>query len=228
MVHRNTNSKCTGRAGFTLLELMLVLALLVLLGALATPRISEVFERQKLNGSATELRLLFDEARLEAMRTGQAQVFQCVVGASGYSIKPLVLQSDISNAGAGATVMTGAGTLVETQGNGLMTAADPQEMTESEELEEGISFASCLVAGDYRAYATAQEAQASGSTEVNTQSINSQVIFYPDGSTSTAEVQIKNERGDIRAVRIRGLTGYSKIVAIKDVGTKDSAKEDES
>lgn len=215
------------RDGFTLLELMLVLAILVILGSLAAPRFTDLFERQKLNGSATNLRLAFDEARLEAMRTGQSQVFSCVLGASDYTIKPLVLQSDMTNAGAGATIMSTAGTLVETQETGFVQAADTQELNESEKLEENVTFLSCNVASDLRSYSVAQEAQNSGTGEVNTQSVNSQVIFYPDGTTSTAEVQMKNSRGDVRAVRIRGLTGHSQIVALLNVPSGADTKDDE-
>ncbi len=206
------------RGGFTLLELVLVLAIIVLIGALAVPSLGEVFERQKLQGAAQELRLKWDRARLEAMRTGQAQVFQCTIGQRDYSLGPWVLESDIANAGSGATVMTGAGTLVETQANGFFTAAGPTE-PEPEQLEENLSFVSCLVAGDMRAYTTAQDSQSTrpGMSDVNTQTVGQSVIFYPDGSTSTAEVRIQNQRGDVRAIQLRGLTGHCRVVDITNV-----------
>lgn len=208
----------TVRSGFTLLELTLVLTIIVLIAALTVPRLGEVFERQKLNGSANTLRLAFDRGRLEAMRTGQAQVFECVLGQGTYTIKPLVLQSDAVNAGAGATVMTGSGTLVETQASGFFTAPDTAD-PEGESLEEKITFLSCRVSNDLRAYTVAQDAQNSGLGDVNTQTMAQQVFFYPDGSASTAEVQVTNERGDVRAIRIRGLTGHSRVVAIANVAS---------
>lgn len=211
-------------SGFTLLELLLVLALIVLIGAIVAPKLDEVFERQKLKASANELRLQWDRARLEAMRTGQAQVFQCQVGTGEYNIKPLVLQSDTADAGAGATVMTGAGNLVETQASGFFTAANLAE-DEQETLEEKITFVSCRVASDMRAYAIAQEAQSTGSSasnDVTTQTIAHQVVFYPDGSASTAEVQIKNERGDVQGVRMRGLTGHCRILSISTMASAEN------
>ncbi|MFK7737436.1 MAG: Tfp pilus assembly protein FimT/FimU [Pirellulaceae bacterium] len=214
------------RSAFTLLELMLVLTILVLIGAIAAPRLTDVFERQKLNGSASNIRLSWDKARLEAMRTGQSQVFECVLGSGEFSIKPLLLGEDISNAAGGATVMTNVGTLVETQDNGFATAADPTEMTETETIEDGINFLNCQVASDLRAYAVAQQSQTTGASQVTTQNLSQRVIFYPDGSTSTAEVQLQNSRGDVRAVRIRGLTGHSRIVALLNVAS--GAEKDES
>ncbi|MFN3191895.1 MAG: Tfp pilus assembly protein FimT/FimU [Aureliella sp.] len=211
--------------GFTLLELMLVLAILVLIAAISAPRLTDIFERQKLNGSANNLRLAWDEARLEAMRTGQAQVFECAVGSGKYTVKPLLLQSDATNAGAGATVMAGAGGLVETQDNGLVVAADTTEMAEAEELEDGVVFLSCQSASDVRAFAVAQESQMAGMSQVNNQNLGQQVIFYPDGSTSTAEAQLQNKRGDVRAVRIRGLTGHSQVVALLNIASGAEKEE---
>ena len=124
--------------------------------------------------------------------------------------------------------MTGAGTLVESQGSGIFTATNQTE-SQSEKLEEDITFFSCLVSSDMRAYAVAQEAQtqSSGLSDVNTQSIAQQVVFYPDGSTSTAEVQLQNKRGEVRAVRMRGLTGHSQIVALVNVASGTEADKDE-
>lgn len=204
--------------GFTLLELMLVLSIIALIGAIAVPRLEQVFERQKLRGSANELRLVWDTARLDAMRTGQAQVFQCAPGTGSYTVKPLVLQSDITSAGAGATVMLSGGSVAETTENGLLTSVDPTD-SDTRELEERIEFVSCMVLADMRSYNAARDAQATGMAEVDTQSISQVVLFYPDGSTSTAEVRIQNERGDVRAVQIRGLTGHSRVLDISNAAS---------
>ncbi|MEZ6134059.1 MAG: type II secretion system protein [Pirellulaceae bacterium] len=207
------------QAGFTLLELMLVLAILVVIGGIAAPRLGGMFERRKLVGSAETLRLQWEEARLLAMRTGQSQVFTCELGTGGFRIKPLVLQSDAVNVGEGATLATMTG-LVETENYGMgnvAVAVDPQAVEYDQQLEESVVFLGCVVAGDMRAYTTAQESQTTGFGDVNTQTVSQSVIFYPDGSTSTAEVQIQNKRGEVRAVQIRGLTGNSRIVEVLNV-----------
>jgi prepilin-type N-terminal cleavage/methylation domain-containing protein len=211
------------RAAFTLLEIMLVLAIIAIMSAIAVPRMESIYERQKLRGMANELRLIWDTARLDAMRTGQAQVFQCVPESGSYSVAPLILQSDQSSAGAGATVMLSGGSVAETQSNGFLTAADPT-LKSAKELEQGIVFVSCQVVGSQRAYAVAQDAQTSGNNDVNTQTVGQAVIFYPDGSTSTAEVRIQNERGDMRAVQLRGLTGHSRVLDVLNVPSQVDEK----
>jgi len=213
------------RSGFTLLELMLVLAILVMIGSIASPMIGDLFERQKLRGAIDTLRLQWEEARLKAMRTGQAQVFTCELGTNAYSIKPLVLQSDAVNVGTGATLAVGGG-LIETENFGRGTVAVAADLTDSDarELEDKISFLSCLVMSDMRSFSLAQESQTLGTGAINTQTVAQTVIFYPDGSTSTAEVQIQNELGDIRGLQIRGLTGQVRVVEISSVPSAKGAR----
>jgi prepilin-type N-terminal cleavage/methylation domain-containing protein len=205
------------KSGFTLLELMLVLAIIALIGAILVPTIDDVLERQKLRSSATKLRVRWDEARLEAMRTGQAQVFTCTLESQSFSVKPLLLASDEVNTADGATVMSGGG-LVERADAGMMTAPDASESA-AEELDDEISFHACIVAGDARAMATAQQAQQNmaGVNDLSVTTVAQRVIFYPDGSTSTAEVQVKNKRGDIRAIQMRGITGHTRVVEVLNV-----------
>lgn len=210
------------RGGFTLLELMLVLAILTMISAIAMPRMTDMFERQKLRAAASTLRLEWDTARITAMRTGQAQVFNCVPGTGSFTVKPLLMQSDATNVGQGATVMVSGGA-GQTTSNGMLTAADPT-LGEAEQLEEGLTFVSCMVVGNLRAYATAQESQTTGSGDVTTENLGQTVIFYPDGSTSTAEVRIQNARGDVRGVQIRGLTGHSRVVDISNIPSATDQK----
>lgn len=205
---------------------MLVLAIMVIIGSMAAPALTEVFERQKVRGAANTLRVAWDEARLQAMRTGQAQVFRCEVEGTNYSITPLVLQSDAINASAGSTLITTSGQRVQTQDNGLFGGsslqAAPDQSASTRQLEKGITFVSCQVAGDMRAYNIAQQSQSSGGGDVTTMTVGQAVIFYPDGSTSTAEVRVRNERGDVQAVQVRGLTGHSRVVEVSFVPSEPS------
>lgn len=205
------------RRGFTLLELMLVLSIIALIGAIAAPQIGNLYERQKLNAAIETMRLQWEEARLAAMKTGQAQVFSCELGLGGYSIKPLVLQSDSMNVGTGATLATTGG-LIETENFGRGTVAVAADLATSDQtLEEGVTFLNCRVVSDMRSYVTAQSSQTSGTGELNEQTVGQSVIFYPDGSTSTAEIQLRTTRGDVRAIQLRGLTGQSRIIELANV-----------
>jgi prepilin-type N-terminal cleavage/methylation domain-containing protein len=205
----------SGRTGFTLMELMLVLSILVVIGSMAVPSLNNMMERQRIRSAADEMRLVWDSARIKAMRTGQAQIFKCQVGTNGYSIEPLILHDDVNNVGEGATVLNGGVAVQTTSSTYGMTTSLATTSDLAQKLDESLSFTSCVVAGDIRAYSIAQSGQ---SNAVSVQSVNQSVIFYPDGSTSTAELKFKNERGDSIGIQIRGLTGHTKLLPFEGAG----------
>lgn len=201
--------------GFTLLELMLVLTILVILGSMIVPALDRIMDRQRLRGAAEEMRLAWDSARLTALRTGQAQVFRCEIGSHGYVIEPLILQDDANTAAAGATMLVG-GVAVEAASTSFgMTTTTANTGDFAKSLDESIAFVSCVVAGDLRAYSLAQSGE---TASVDLTTVNHSVIFYPDGSTSNAEVRVQNEAGESAGVQIRGITGHTKLLPFVGVG----------
>lgn len=194
-------------AAFTLLELILVLAILVTIGAVVAPSVGDAFLRHRLQSSADRLRGHWDRARLTAMKTGQIQVFRCTLGSNTYSVQPYMASDDVLNASAGATVVTSGGTVAEATSQGTLTAPSSSSAVE-EKLEEQITFVSCAVNSDMRAMSVAQSQGGLAATT----SVNQTVMFYPDGSTSTAEIIIQNADGAQRAVRMRGLTGTTQVL----------------
>ena len=207
------------RRAFTLLELMLVLAIIAAIGAMTFPAFRGVFDRQRLQASAEKVRLELDRARLLAMRTGQAQMFECAPGQGKFTVHPLAQQSDMMNGGDGAKVLTQYGTVAEANENGALMATSQTALSgDVKELEDEITFVSCLVATDSRAYNVAQQSTAG---QVSTLNVGQVIIFYPDGSTSNAEVRLQNSRGEVRAVRLRGLTGHVKVLTITNVSSAD-------
>ena len=54
--------------GFTLIELMVVLAILLVLALIAMPSFSDFFERNRVRGAATEVIAVIDNARAEAVK----------------------------------------------------------------------------------------------------------------------------------------------------------------
>lgn len=203
------NRQGTSRAAFTLLELILVLAIMVAIGAIVAPSFGEAFLRQRLQSSADRLRGDWERARLTAMKTGQTQMFSCVLGSRDYVIEPYLQGEDMTNASAGATVVTTGGSIAEQNAQGMLTSPTPSQSQESgRQLEEDVSFVSCTVNADMRAVTIAQSQ--GGLAGIN--AANQMVLFYPDGSTSTAEVIVQLSNGAQRAVRMRGLTGTTQVL----------------
>lgn len=76
-------------AGFTLVELLLVLALVVLVAAMVAPSLSGTLGRVRLEAAAEAVRTAWVDARLEAIRTGEAVAFQCRLGTGEYTVSKL-------------------------------------------------------------------------------------------------------------------------------------------
>ena len=62
---------CAVRAGVTLIELLLVLALLVILATLAYPAYVGPMKNQQLRRSADQIRSAWGQAQVQAMKTGR-------------------------------------------------------------------------------------------------------------------------------------------------------------
>ncbi len=74
--------------GFTLIELMLVLALLVVIGALSVAALDGTVTRARLDEGADAVGTAWTDARTKAISTGTRVVFTCQIGGSEYRIAP--------------------------------------------------------------------------------------------------------------------------------------------
>ncbi|MDR1141989.1 MAG: prepilin-type N-terminal cleavage/methylation domain-containing protein [Planctomycetaceae bacterium] len=79
---------------------------------------------------------------------------------------------------------------------------------------------------------TNQEIRLGETTGSNGKLWSTPIFFYPDGTTSTAAVLLKNNRGHCIEVRLRGLTGIAKLTEINSAenysGELDAAREQDS
>lgn len=199
--------------GFSLFELTLVLVILVALGSLIIPAIDGALKEREFQRQADEIRILWQQTRLKAMRTGQAQMFRFVVGSGQFSIEPWMQASDEVDASAGATVMMAGGLATLNSAGGMMAPAAPTAAATStssaESLQEGYLFSAGSILGDSRSLLVTQQ---TGTVIGGAQNQAAPVMFYPDGTTSTAEVAIQNKFGAQRLIRMRGLTGEVLVV----------------
>ncbi len=76
------------RQGFTLLEMLLVLALILLISVAATPSLLSMLSDAKLQAAADHLRARFAEARSRAIQENRAYRFAVMPGQSDYRLAP--------------------------------------------------------------------------------------------------------------------------------------------
>ena len=82
------------RSAFTLLELLLVLALMVAAVAAALPSLKTSFSNQRLQKAAEQIRAEWTRARARAIKTGQTQIFRHTLYSRRFLTTPLVSWED--------------------------------------------------------------------------------------------------------------------------------------
>jgi type II secretory pathway pseudopilin PulG len=175
--------------GLTLVEIILVLTLLVIVGAVSVPMLGGSFSRAGLQSASDLLRAAWSKGRLAAMQSGQSYVFRFEPNGARYQLLAFE-QLD----------------LPESQ---QLPADNPDaEHSESDilrlslnRLPDGITFAHGDVSDSSEVAATY------GSADGGPWS--APILFRADGTTSDASLVLKNENGQTIRVTLRGLTGIS-------------------
>jgi Tfp pilus assembly protein FimT len=223
------------RSGFTLFELLLVLGLLIIIGAVAWPSIQRSYDGIRLKKTGDQVMAAFGHARVQAMSTGVTQAFRFQQGTGQYTMMTMQddsqgVDSDASGATSGMAGSALSGGVSATSSsasadasatNGATNPSDPNSAgmggTASGQtsgscayrLTDGFVFAKGERTLDARAAATESllPSNDSGGTSDNAPPI----LFYPDGTTSEAVVTISDKTGRSISVTLRGLTGVARL-----------------
>jgi len=178
------------RGGMTLMEVMLVLALLVIIGAISAPLLEGSFTRARLQHGGDLVRAAWTRARLAAAEAGTTYVFRFEQNGSRYQVITL---ADLSLPEA---------SLLAPDIAGERDAADILRLGESR-LPEGVVFSSANIAASAQVAALLGDAVNIG--------WSTPILFRPDGTTSDARVVLTNEQQQTISVTLRGLTGVSRV-----------------
>jgi Tfp pilus assembly protein FimT len=192
------------RSSFTLLELLLVLALIVVLFSLSIPALRRPMATQRLRKAADAVRSEWTRTRVRAMRSGRIHAFQYELNtANRYRVSPWQMDSDALEA-ADATQ------------SGFRTDASPSERMYQAEfaLPEGVSITSSENK-DVRSFLLAQDVSGQVDRALGGQWSDPPVYFYPDGTASTSELLLRNTYGDSIRLRLRGLTGLVEVSEVE-------------
>jgi len=196
------------RSAFTLVEVMLVLALLVVIGALIWPAVKGPFEGQRLRKAGDQIRAEWTRARTRAMKTGRTQVFQFATGKDSYSIQTWTGPGDDEQSTRDGGFSAAGGGFGAQQPNAQQASGGGANR--SGQLPEGITFVGAETTIDQRAAMRGASNPAAGEQ-------SEPIMFYPDGTTSTVHVVIANQRERAVVVSLRGLTGLATCSDIKSV-----------
>jgi prepilin-type N-terminal cleavage/methylation domain-containing protein len=209
---KHSSPDISSRRGMTLLELMLVLALLVVVGAMAMPALKGPFANQRLRKAGEMIRVEWNRARIQAMKTGQIQMFRYETDGKVFYVQPYLTEQDYLE--ADAMESTARDPSMAAQATGTSGAAMPgaaasvQPQLRQRELPDGVIFAGGYFESDSRSAQIQQESQAALMAAGNQVA---PILFYPDGTTSDAELILSNDQQLFVRVTLRSLTGIAKV-----------------
>jgi len=217
-------TRASKRSALTLFELLLVLAVLVALAGIAIPTFDSMISSRRLGQSVEKLRNEIMSGRVTAMRTGQAQVIRMTLQGKDYSISPWLGGSEAEDASAGATVMQ-AGQIVQTQATTGGGAKATSELANGTlQLSEGVSFSLVETLVDSRNALAIEQGggtvpTSGGSSQGDGSGLSSPLLLYPDGTSTTAQIVLIDERGRRMAIQLRGVTGQLKTMRLASIAT---------
>jgi Tfp pilus assembly protein FimT len=179
----------------TLIEVLLVLAIVAIAAALAWPALEKPLAHHRLNSAVDEVRTEWCQARVEAMRSGRTYAFRYEVGGDHYYTE---LESGLGGDASGSAIaaVSPAGAA---QSAAPTKAAGPMD---NKTLPKGIKFSaeqpSQSMTPATTAATTSQNQPAGG--------WSNPVFFYPDGTASDVQlILICNQSCAVR-VMLRGST----------------------
>ena len=179
------------------------MAIAAAIGAIVIPQVDWLLGDRRLVRAADQMRVEMTQLRIEAMREGRIMMIEASQEEEGkiqkrayFSMADSIEAFD--QIGSQSALASGA-----EQAQAVFTPPDA-EQSEPEliELPEGVGVEMIAVVAAARAMAIQQEELGQANADAN-----SPVLFYPDGTTSTAAIVLVHpEHGKI-TVKLRGMTG---------------------
>ena len=188
------------RRAFTLVEVLLVLALLVIISGISWVALQGPLARQRLRSAADAVRTEWCQARVDAMKSGHTYAFRYRVRGDRYHLGP---QGDQAAADSSAAAPAAAPDDEE-------LGDDPPPPPVDKKLPRGIRFLPSEGGSDLAAMGDAPQ---SGAAEGG-DAWSDPIYFYADGSTSDARLLLAADRHAALRLMLRGVTG---TVTVDDV-----------
>lgn len=177
------------RSGYTLLELVLVTAVIAMTAAMAAPSLDGMYPSYKLNASIDAVRAAWAKGRALAIEEGRPYRFAVTPGQSKYRLGP---DEDPTDGGQ-------LDDSTETNNN--------QSRNQDEELPKGVTF-SLVQQSESQPPQWSSSPPPPTNTTGSTDGMSTIAVFLPDGTArDDAEITIQVKGAAPKSVKLRGLTG---------------------
>ena len=228
------------------MELILVLVLLVVLTSMGGLSLRGSLRHHSLQKAAEQVQVEWGRARAKAIKSGRVQVFHHAVnGRQFYTRGEASLDDPVPSmmgGSVGSPVGSANGNVPGNQGGGTTIGSGsaagwgptpPVDNAKVRELPQATTFVGADVRIDQRTaiqltgLARAAEESAFGPSTTPDPSEEMAVewgmpiYFFPDGTTSSAVLLLRNDRGLAVAVELRGITGASRMGIVQPESAMD-------
>jgi Tfp pilus assembly protein FimT len=217
------------RSGFTIIEVLLTLCLLVIISSMAWPQLEKTFSGQRLRKAADIVRTQWTKARVDAMRAGNIRVFRYEIGGNRYRVD--MLSTDPVSMLTGTTLDPDANDSAQSLNNPTFTnptasrptggSLDATSTVFKQVLPKDVIFVSSQTGQDPTTAAAGGATPGADPSSVDPTVANNvpavgtgwsePIFFYPDGTTSDTRLFLQNKQGRTVELMLRGVTGIVKI-----------------
>ncbi len=171
-------------SGFTLLEMLIVLAILAVLASTAYPALRGSLEKSRLHEAAKQVRIELARARVAAIEWGVIWQFRFQEGGSVFELsRSLPPDENLQLAWDDGQTMTTFGEQTLPEGITFAPLETP-EATQAAPLQDGVPVA---------------------------QQWSSPLFFYPNGRSSNVRIRLSGSQGRFIDLTLRGMTGTAKV-----------------
>ncbi|HEX6960444.1 MAG TPA: prepilin-type N-terminal cleavage/methylation domain-containing protein [Lacipirellula sp.] len=205
------------RRGMTLVELLVVLALLVVIGSIVVPVFTGSFSSVRLRRAGDQIITRWSQARARAIESGEVFQFTYTPDSGTYQVGPwLPVAQDALGTGSSTSATTrsasesAASPTTANASQTASTAASEDPTGQNVALPDKITFKSGEIAVEDALTAERQVA----SLQSRGADVTTPILFFPDGTTSQASIVIGNDRNQFVRLTLRGLTGVGRATDI--------------
>lgn len=208
-------SPCGSRAAFTVLELIIAIAVIAVLAGLSTPRMLRLLKEQRLKDDTEQVRQLLDRARVQAIEKGIAFQFRYEPEGRRFTLLPYELTEPVNPGQSGGAFATGGGVAGTGQpGSVAQSTAYPV----FELSEECRFFTPSSLSGP--TIVTEQLPQhfmdmLRGGASLGDVSWAPPIVYYPNGTATNGRVLVIDDAKRFLELSVRDLTGTVSVSPIQ-------------
>ncbi|MCH2211666.1 MAG: prepilin-type N-terminal cleavage/methylation domain-containing protein [Fuerstiella sp.] len=203
------------RPGFSLIELLIVLAVLTIAAGFVLPALNGPLERSRLRSGAVRVQNAWGKARSFAIREGRSMTFRCRPGGRSWKIERSRQTTDIEIPSVNSENQEGGSTEDESTSSRLKTDGGDGLLMREGRLPDGVSFVNFEFIGlPYSNQHQVSDRSLSSAMVSETEPDWSMPLtFRADGRCQDACLRISGADDFAILVKIRGLTSGASFTA---------------